>query len=66
MKNDMNKNKALSQTSVSGSTFSIEELHVLHSGLIASKPHLNDRTKGYKITLNLIKKLSGIIGEYYR
>ena len=51
---------------VSGSTFSIDELHALHSGLIAAKPHLNEKTKGYKTALKLIAKLSRMIGEYYR
>ena len=63
-------NEELNQPSclgaVSGSTFSIDELHALHSGLIAAKPHLNEKRKGYKTTLKLIAKLSRMIGEYYR
>ena len=73
MKKDTNKTRPPESSkpplfidSVSGSTFSIEELHALHSGLIAAKPHLNERTKGYNTTLKLIKKLSSMIGEYYR
>lgn len=54
------------QPAVSGSTFSIQEIHTLHSALITAKPHLNERTEGYKTSLELIKKLSFIIGEYYR
>ena len=60
------QNPPLQQMAVSGSTFSIDELHALHSGLIAAKPHLNEKTKGYKTTLKLIAKLSRMIGEYYR
>lgn len=61
-----NTDKALHIGGVSGSAFSIEELHVLHSGLIAAKPRLNEKTKGYKETLTLINKLSLMISEHYR
>jgi len=63
---ELEKSIKLMQTAVSGSAFAIEELHVLHSGLIAAKPRLNEKTRRYKETLILIDKLSLMIGEYYR
>lgn len=56
----------LDKADVGGSIFSIKELQALHTGLIAAKPHLNERTHRYKIILTLIKKLSDMIAVYYR
>lgn len=51
---------------VSGSAFDIEELQTLHAGMLKAKPHMNKLTKGYMMTVAMIKKLSYLIREHYR